>query len=173
MNPDIKVVDNFLSEESFNKLMEMVSSDHFPWYYCDHSVMLNDKCPQFTHLSYGEDEPKSNTWQGCYAAIAALDPLAVFRVKFNCTPRTPEIVEKPIHWDWFDQRMQRHKTHQSLKACVLYLNTCDGYTYFETGEKVESVANRAVIFPVSLGHAGTSTTNADVRLIMNINFFSA
>ena len=50
------------------------------------------------------------------------------------------------------------------------MNDCDGYTYFEDGQKVESKENRAVIFEGDLLHAGTSCTDTDLRVVLNIDY---
>ena len=51
------------------------------------------------------------------------------------------------------------------------MNSNDGYTLFEDGTKVESVANRLVRFPASIKHTGTTCTNANRRVLINFNWF--
>ena len=53
---------------------------------------------------------------------------------------------------------------------ILYVNTCNGYTEFKNGEKVDSVANRFVTFPGDMYHGGSSTTNDIKRVVVNINW---
>jgi hypothetical protein len=50
------------------------------------------------------------------------------------------------------------------------MNTCNGYTLFEDGTKVESVANRIVTFPNSMKHTGTTTTDSEYRMVINFNY---
>ena len=50
------------------------------------------------------------------------------------------------------------------------MNTNNGYTKFETGEKVESVANRLVTFPNNMMHTGTTCTDEQYRCVMNIDY---
>ena len=50
------------------------------------------------------------------------------------------------------------------------MNTNDGYTEFETGEIVKSVANRLVTFDSSIKHLGTSCTDQIDRKVLNINW---
>ena len=52
---------------------------------------------------------------------------------------------------------------------VYYLNTCDGYTHFKDGTRVETIENRAVIFNSQVPHGGSTCTNADNRIVLNIN----
>jgi hypothetical protein len=55
----------------------------------------------------------------------------------------------------------------------LYINDNNGYTEFDTGEKVKSVQNRVVIFKNGLLHQGVSCTDVAKRLVLNINYETA
>jgi hypothetical protein len=55
---------------------------------------------------------------------------------------------------------------------ILYMNTNNGYTEFEDGMKVESVANRIVSFPEETKHRGTSCTDEKIRMVINFNFLT-
>ena len=51
------------------------------------------------------------------------------------------------------------------------MNTNNGYTKFEDGTKIESVANRMVSFPTNTQHKGTSCTDQKTRVVINFNYF--
>ena len=51
------------------------------------------------------------------------------------------------------------------------MNTCNGYTHFEDGSKVHSVANRLAIFPSTMFHSGSTCTDKDMRVVINFNYF--
>jgi len=53
---------------------------------------------------------------------------------------------------------------------LIYFNDNNGYTYFEDGQKIESKENRAVMFEGDLIHAGTSCTDKDLRVVLNIDY---
>ena len=57
------------------------------------------------------------------------------------------------------------------KTAIFYLNTNNGYTLFEDGTKIESVANRLLTFDANLPHTGTSCTDKQFRCVLNINYF--
>ena len=61
-------------------------------------------------------------------------------------------------------------TRPGATTAIFYLNTNNGYTLFEDGQRVASVANRIVIFDAALRHTGASCTDADHRLVLNLNF---
>ena len=54
---------------------------------------------------------------------------------------------------------------------IFYVNTNNGYTKFEDGTKVESVANRMVTFPTNMKHTGTSCTDEKMRIVINFTYF--
>ena len=58
------------------------------------------------------------------------------------------------------------------KTAIYYVNSNDGYTKFETGEIVESVGNRLVIFDGRTKHCGSTHTNQKYRIVINFNYFS-
>ena len=164
----IKVVDNFLDKEEFATLRGIVMGDNFPWYFSASSVSNGDNCPQFSHMCYEELQPISNIWHDIQPLIRKVHPMGMMRAKFNATPRTSKVVKKPLHYDYtLDQ-----DGNQPLdtKICIYYLNDNDGYTYFESGHSIESVANRAVFFSGKEKHAGTSCTNDELRVVLNINY---
>ena len=84
----------------------------------------------------------------------------MIRIKMNAFPYTNVVKEHERHVDF---------SYEHIGA-VFSLNTCDGYTKFSDGTKVESIANRIVFFDASKYHQSTTTSNAKLRYNMNFNF---
>ena len=63
------------------------------------------------------------------------------------------------------------KILSQITTSIFYVNTNNGYTKFEDGTKVESVANRLVSFPANKKHTGTSCTDEKTRVVINFNYF--
>ena len=97
-----------------------------------------------------------------------LQPIAIFKIKANIMPNQGKIIEHGLHIDVTDT--ETHKIKDHMKTSILYLNTNNGYTRFEDGTKVESVANRMVTFPNQMMHTGTTTTDSEYRLVLNLNY---
>ena len=76
-------------------------------------------------------------------------------------PNTETLKEHGMHTDY----------NYPHKASILYINTCDGYTKFEDGTKIDSVANRMLIFDGSKLHTSSTTTDQPVRMNINFNYF--
>ena len=169
----IEVYDNFLPDKVFTPIQDYVLGGQMPWYYSPSSVKDGDGCPQFSHACYVDTTPISDLYGRIMPIFATLNPIAVSRVKFNATSRTSEIKEKPLHVDITgpsDSPDPPFENIPTYSICVIYFNDNNGYTYFEDGQKVESKANRAVLFPGNLLHAGTSSTDTDLRVGLNIDY---
>lgn len=166
MNKEIEIIDNALPEEYFESLQKMFLSSSFPWFHQPESVNEGDCYPQFVHAIYRNFEPCSESWQYVKGALNILQPHGLYRIKANGTPVHSEVVEKEMHVDLKepDDSVTPHR------VAILYVNSNDGYTIFEDGSKVDSVANRMVLFPGHLKHAGTNCTNAPLRVVVNIDY---
>lgn len=171
----IKVIDNFLANTDYQMLKNLVYRQYdFGWRYtgvCNLKLQPKEEvCEdkfnfQFVHILYNQNIPHSEYWSTILNPFMhQLNMKSLIQAKINFTPVTHEIVEHCFHIDTEDN------TYKSSTA-VYYLNTCDGYTKFETGEKVESVANRIVVFPATTRHTGTTCTNEQGRYVLNINYF--
>ncbi len=60
----------------------------------------------------------------------------------------------------------------STLAAIYYINTNDGYTNFKEGGKINSVANRLVLFNTDEYHTGATCTDEKVRVLINFNYYS-
>lgn len=83
------------------------------------------------------------------------------RIKINMYPNTEILKEHGMHSDYTFP----HKTG------LFSINTCDGYTKLEDGTKIDSVANRMLLFDGSNPHSSSTTTDQPVRVNININYF--
>ena len=90
-----------------------------------------------------------------------LDIKSLIRIKINLYPNTEIVKEHGMHTDY----------DFSHKAAILYINTCDGYTKLEDGTKIESVANRMLLFDGSKLHTPSTCTDQSVRMNINFNYF--
>ena len=172
---DLKIIDNFLDVSEFSTLINntigrsdghqtefrVVSNvenfgvreeDYWSWY--------------LVNMIYYDDIPQNEIYPNiCNLFIPRFQHIANFktmiRIKMNAYPHTDVVKEHEKHID-FDYEHT---------GAIFSLNTCDGYTKFESGEKIDSVENRAIFFDPSVPHTSTNTTNAKRRVNININYF--
>lgn len=162
----MKTIDNFLEPNDLSDIKDIVTDPTFPW-ALNHGVSYaDDGHIQFTHTIYRDNEFPS-TWKlgGLDIFIEKLKITSLVRAKFNLLPRSTKIVEHEAHIDI-------PSPPKGLKTAILYLNSNNGYTKFDTGEKVLSEENKLIIFDADVKHFGTTNTcDAPYRLDFNLNYF--
>jgi hypothetical protein len=169
-----KIIDNLLSKSDFENIQNIMSGSDFPWFLhhkVKKDIVLDQKSEvynfQFIHSFYNNFAPTSQFAEMLNPLLERIDPAAIMRIKANLTPSTPEIIEYGMHTDYG----LNNTTNHSGKSAVFYVNTNNGYTIFENGDKVESVANRLLIFDPKMMHSGSSSTDVKNRIVINLNYF--
>jgi len=161
----IKIIDNFYGDMVSNAIQKGMLSLDFPWFFCENIV---SKSPtnnfQFTHVFYKEGEPKTDFYTDLVTlgVLKKLEIAALVKIKANFQSKTESIIKNPLHVD--------HSFPNCLTA-IYYVNTNNGFTYFEDGKVVESVKDRMVIFSSNMLHGGTTCSDKKYRCVINFNFY--
>ena len=165
----MKIEDNFLKQEEFDKIQKLMGEPSpFPWFYADRIVFEDDVDKfQFIHAFYDNHMPMSPFNNELDSIINIIQPFSIVKIRAKLLTRTPEIVESTFH---VDIPLSEEKLKQWTTS-IFYINTNNGYTKFEDGTIVESVANRMLSFPANMKHCGTSCTNERRRIVINFNYF--
>ena len=167
----IEVIDNFLDMESYGNMQRALTDEKFPWTFnnCITNSTETDSVGQFVHLLYKPNFGIDSQWFKFF--IPALgNKLCGNRTRFllsakmNLNPRQGRNIRLG------DYHTDCNIPGGSHKTAIYYYNTNNGYTEFETGEKVESVANRVVVFDGNTKHVGHACTDQQVRILININY---
>jgi len=161
----MKIYKNFLNKKDFKNIKDFLSDRYFYWYF-ENVTNFGDglKYGQFC-FSFILGGGRMNTTR---EYISKFEPLfkkikhkSITRLKANCSPRDSKIIEHSMHIDQYEGT-----------TGILYINTNNGYTKFENGKKVKSVENTYVEFDSTLKHTGTTCTDTDRRLVLNINYIT-
>ena len=166
----LQIIDNLLPEEDFQYIKTIILGDTFPWFFCNYVTDKNIPEPrghrqfQFYCSLYSTNEGmQSNIAQNILMKFKdRLNISSFMRAKLNLTQQKNEVKINQFHTDF---PTVRHYT-----TAVFYLNTNDGYTLFKNGDKVDSIENRIVIFNGNTPHCGSSCTNANRRVVLNLNY---
>ena len=152
------LLDNFY--EGFDELQSFMMSPYFSWHFNDGINTIPDERYQFIHLFYKEFELQHFDWVAPLCMKIGYKSLVKdgVGVKANLNVRTQEPELYGYHNDCPDKT-----------TAIFYVNTNNGYTKFETGDIVESVANRVVIFDSNIKHTGVSCTDEKRRVVINFN----
>ena len=171
-----EVIDNFLPSDVLDEMQTILlpqpsefvkNQDPIHWIYTSSVVTARTKGKEDWRLFYFIHPVYRNTIiSSFYEKIMPycgelLDIKALIRIKINMYPNNETLKEHGMHFDY----------SFSHKAAILSINTCDGYTKLEDGTKIDSVANRMLLFDASRPHTSTNTTNQVVRVNINFNYF--
>ena len=156
-----KKIDNFLSEEDFIPLSDMLNSFYFPWYFNDQICYESDGLSQFTHTFFEEltRSPNSDFYPLVECFLEKLEVKELIRIKANLNVKTEVPIQTGYHIDYPD-----------ATTAVFYLDTNNGGTELNKTTFVESVANRIVIFDSNIQHTGVTCTDQKKRIVLNINY---
>ena len=160
----ITVIDNYLKQEDFEHIRDWAFGDQIDWRYSP-SVADDDDIGlgYFHHVLYAEQEPKSKWLHKGMAShlIQEAKIELLIRIKVNLYTATETI--------------KYHKPHKDYdfphKAAVYCLNTCDGGTTIGK-RRIDSVANRMILFDGSEDHFSSTCTDQPVRMNINLNWLN-
>ncbi len=158
----MKIIDDFLSKEEFEVIQNIMMGHELDWYFSSITTEKRHSDEfQFCHVFYRDGEPLKK-YSLIFPLLDKIGPFCVISAKANLLTKTTEIIEYGFHVD-IDK--------ENITTAVFYINTCNGYTLFRDGTKVQSKANRLVIFDSQLEHTGSSCTDAPTRVVINLNYF--
>jgi hypothetical protein len=156
-----EVIDNFLDEKYFDSLVSLL--EEIPWFFqtdIAYDNVTDDKIFLLYHMFYAQNTPTGALYEKLIPLLEKLGAEVLVRIKANLYPNTEKLHEHPMHRDF----------EFPNTSALLSLNTCDGYTKLEDGTKIDSIANRVVLFDSGEEHCSTTTTNVPARFNININY---
>ena len=166
----MKIIDDFLWKDDHKFFVDLFEHKDFPWFIC--KKVAAQEVPEeyerqwyMTHMFY--DNTICSDYYGSIEEKILRHKdfptvFAMLRIKGNMYPGAEKLSEHAPHSD----------TNFTHMGAIYYINTNNGYTLIE-GQKVESIANRMVIFDPSIPHNSTDCTDEPYRMNINFNFFGA
>jgi len=162
----MQVYKDFLKRKHFAAISELLLSPRFPWFWND-EINYPGKGEtgfQFVYTFMRNDEQacSDKVFDIIEPVIDLLKPKSIRRIKANLSPRDCKNTVAGMHTD--------SNYNESTHSAVFYINTCNGYTLFETGEKEMSEANKIVVFPSWIPHSSVTATDEKRRVVLNLNY---
>ena len=158
----IEVEDNFLDKETITQIKQFMMSDEMPWFFNDEINEVNNKDYYFTHNFIKNNKVISVLNEKLIIPLMSkIKHKNVLRAKANLFTKQPKHIKFGLHTDY-----PKDFSHTTI---LLSINTNNGYTEFENGQKVESVENRLLIFDGQLLHQSVGQTDTKQRINLNIN----
>ncbi len=158
---NIVIKKNHLPKQEFKKLKDLLMNYDFPWFYASFIANPNDKNGfHFFHLLYDNEKVNSDYYD------IVLNPLLkkqkykkLIRAKCNLYSLREQSIKSDYHID----------NSFPHKVLLYSVNTNNGYTLFENGQKIQSIENQLIIFDGSMRHCSVSQTDENIRVNININ----
>jgi len=159
----MKIINNFIENKKFEILQENITGVHFPWYLQNGVNYNKDGYFQFTHNFIINEKTVSDFIIILKPIFNILEAKKLIRVKLNLLNKTEKIIEHGFHID----------TDQGINCTtgILYLNTNNGYTKFKDNTVISSEENKFIEFNSNTEHTGTSCTDKDYRIVLNLNYY--
>lgn len=164
----MKVIDNLLDQKTFSEVKQLVMSSDVGWHFTSGSVHQNDGDVQFFHPLYMAPRQYEHFGKICLPILQKLDGFIILlRAKMNMSLQKNEVSKKGMHVDIEDAKQY----YNVMKTSIFYFNTTNGPTFFNDGTKVDCVENRLITFPMGTLHCGSYASDAERRVVLNLNWF--
>ena len=161
----VLVRDNFLAKGDWTQLDNLVHNN-MPWYLQKEQVIDADDGRWFSHIIYDEDVPKSDVYNPITKIFKSyLKYVTLCRLNVNLLLKQEIPSVSYFHTD-LDESIDKEK----ITTAIFYLNTNNGATEFEGGDRIDSVRNRLVMFPADTFHRAIGQTDTAERIVLNFNF---
>lgn len=189
----MRIIENFLPEETVTQIRETLTNNYFKWYYHD---ATSDYSPdrfedantvdsiQFTHSMFKDNEAMSEHIQLIMKIAKGLEAEGVvikelYRAKANMLPRDPTYVDGTYHYPHSDTMLRYEDNTYSF---IYYVNDSDGDTFIfnesttdfpdtlTVAHRITPKAGTGVLFKSNTYHASSSPKVTNSRFVINIVF---
>tara|TARA_R100001086_G_scaffold202093_1_gene118249 strand:+ start:1085 stop:1594 length:510 start_codon:yes stop_codon:yes gene_type:complete len=166
----MKQIDNFLIPPYFNQLKEKISSENFEWYYQKSSLNNRGEDDEFmfTHVLWRLNEGNNSNmfhdfWHTFLYVKHYTKCKELLRMKLNLYTNQ----NKKIYHSKHNDIMKDGKPQKDVTIVVLNFTNCNGSTIID-GKEFRSKENSALIFNNTIEHQGTTQTDTNTRIVLNM-----
>jgi hypothetical protein len=167
MSNKIKIFDDFLNEKDLSELENIICNCYFPWYFQESQTNSGNGGSWFSHILYEFNTPQSEYYQPIINIFNKyIEYITLCRLNVNLLAKNDTSKFSDYHIDLEDVKSD------IMTTAIFYLNTNNGATEFKSGEGIDSIKNRLVVFPKNTYHRAVSQTDMDKRIVLNFNYIS-
>lgn len=177
---NVTIIDNAVSQDLAdlleNEMCTRVKHGGMAWFFSDVVTFKEEKylvgphphIYKFSHIFFENGAPKSAAFPVITPILDLLKCDAIVNIRAFLTTYTGSAYQGAFHTDTdcTDPTTIKHRY-----TAIYYVNTNNGYTLFEDGQRVESVKNRLCIFPFYNRHAVVTATDVKARAVINFNYW--
>jgi hypothetical protein len=170
---DLKEYNNFLPDEEFKKLQNLIFHLDFPW-RIRKSMTISDQNIYFTHSFFNKNTVNSEYYNE-YIIPILTKLKCVSPIEIRANVFLSKLFEKSgWHTDCGWHTDYQFNNHFSNITAIFYLNNCNGGTELKIKDKIKFVKaeeNKMLIFDSNTEHRVCTSTDIDKRYIINFNYF--
>lgn len=161
----VKIIKNALDQATHKQIYDIISDNYgFPLYFSSgvSGEEYRNKDFYFRHVFYDHEEKLNNPYFKfvCLPLLGLIKFKKLLRVKLNVYVNQKDQIKHGFHHD-------QEFPHQ---VALYNINTNNGYTELETGEKIVSKANELILFNGKIKHRSVSQNNEQLRYNINMNY---
>jgi hypothetical protein len=163
---EVKIIDNFLPLGELKHIQKTIFHENFPWKMPAENATCLDSggFAYFNHFFF----------DGYVETCKLYSPMIVPILKrLKCA--APMKIKSLILFNKLFDKCDWHRDHEyEATTAILYLNSCNGGTELKVGDEIkfiEARENRIVIFPSQTDHRPCTSTDSDLRYVINFNYF--
>tara|TARA_R110000803_G_C11954725_1_gene318077 strand:- start:18 stop:512 length:495 start_codon:yes stop_codon:yes gene_type:complete len=163
----MKVINNFLSQNVFDNIKNLLEDSRFPYYYQSSflpSISKNNNCDFFFCHTFFRDSKQTSedvfVKNILYPITNKLKVKKIIRAKVNLYTNQHKHIESDYHVD----------TDDNVNIALFSVGNNNGWTEFKTGKKFLSKENSIALFNSKLKHKVVTQTNTKRRINININY---
>lgn len=191
---DVQIIDNFLDKKYFDELNHWCEV-YQPWEISTISGIGDPNMPDSEkkrYIEYFKDLPPdanlqfvanhysvspefhiSQHFNRFIPMLFALKSRVPVRIKVNLNCAKGKHIPAPYHHD----ENPPEAYGDNCMVAIIHLNTCNGWTNVQHPDldnfeqKIDTVANRAIIFSNKYPHRGATCTDKPYRSVINVNYY--
>lgn len=157
----IKTYKNFVAPAYLKQLQEtFMNKDFNGWRLIEYQSDKEDQ-EYLVHNLFYRFYIKSPHFKLIEPLLNQMNVKALIEARVNMNIRKEKQYRSSFHTD---------TTFPSFTA-IFYLNNCNGWTEFETGEKIDCEENKLLVFDSHQRHAAVHQTDNIHRCLINLNYF--
>tara|TARA_A100000164_G_C21608161_1_gene630790 strand:- start:173 stop:661 length:489 start_codon:yes stop_codon:yes gene_type:complete len=161
----MQVIDNFLDEGYFNVLYKLINCPYrFTWLFQKNVGVISGDTSidhyYFVHSLFRNYDIESPFYNEFKQFFDLLNISFLNRARCLLYVNQGKQIIHDRHIDY----------EEPCNTALLYMNTNDGFTEFETGERVDSVKNRLLVFDGSILHSSSTPTNTKERMLISVTY---
>lgn len=159
----MEIIENALDTKLHQHLSNIIMKEsEFPFYYVKGVANKTDTDFYFDHILFNLEKGVNSPYFNSVGLplLGLINYKTLIRMKINCYTNQGKQIVNNFHVD----------STTPHKVALYTINSNNGYTEFETGEKVISKANQMIKFNGLTKHRSVTQNDTDIRINININY---